>query len=247
MNKLYTRIDWVNNTTPAINQTNLNLMSKGIDDIDNRVIQIADDVLVTVPQLQGWIEQAQDIVEELQEMTTRPPYIGDNGNWYTWNIEQGQYVDSGVDASITVTMADVTLIAPDASPYVTNTGTNTDPIFHLYLPRSKTTYEWAVDGGYSGTEQEFYDDLTQFSTYADNAAASAAAALASQNAASSSARDAATSATNAANIESEIETMIDAVVFSVNFTSGELEYTNNETYNFSINQTTGNLEWEVIV
>ena len=34
--------------------------------------------------------------------------------------------------------------------------------------------------------------------------------------------------------------------FSVNFTTGELEYTYGDDYNFSINTTTGNLEWEVV-
>ena len=29
------------------------------------------------------------------------------------------------------------LIATTAAPYVTNTGTNTDPIFHLYIPKGK--------------------------------------------------------------------------------------------------------------
>lgn len=46
LTKLYTRIDWENNTTPAINETNLNLMSKAIDDIDDRVIDLGADILL---------------------------------------------------------------------------------------------------------------------------------------------------------------------------------------------------------
>ena len=34
--KLFDRIFWHNNTTPAINEDNLNAMSKAIDDIDDR-------------------------------------------------------------------------------------------------------------------------------------------------------------------------------------------------------------------
>lgn len=64
-----------------------------------------------------------------------PPYIGANGNWYIYNTTTGQFVDSGIDASITVQIADVTMLLPDATPYVTNTGTATDPIFHLFLPK----------------------------------------------------------------------------------------------------------------
>lgn len=65
------------------------------------------------------------------------PYIGSNGNWWVWNTTQGAYVDTGVDASITVDIEDITMLAPDATPYVTNTGTDTDPVFHLFIPRGK--------------------------------------------------------------------------------------------------------------
>lgn len=67
--------------------------------------------------------------------SAHPPYIGANGNWYVWNTNTSAYVDSGVDASITVQIADVTMLATTATPYVTNTGTNTDPIFHLFVPK----------------------------------------------------------------------------------------------------------------
>lgn len=64
-----------------------------------------------------------------------PPYIGANGNWYIYNTTTHQFVDSGIDASITVQIADITMLATGATPYVTNTGTPTDPIFHLFLPK----------------------------------------------------------------------------------------------------------------
>lgn len=137
MEKLYDRIIWHNGTTPAINETNLNKMSKALDDIDDRMIQIAGDVLVTVPQLQAMLEHTEDIMEQIEELSQNPPYIGANGNWYVWDTSTGAYTDSGVDASITVTIADVTALAPDAQPYVTNTGTSTDPVFHLFIPRGQ--------------------------------------------------------------------------------------------------------------
>lgn len=40
--KLFQRIFWKNGSTPAINEDNLNAMSKGLSDIDDRVIQIAN-------------------------------------------------------------------------------------------------------------------------------------------------------------------------------------------------------------
>lgn len=135
MNKLYDKIIWHNDTTPALNETNLNKMSKAIDDIDDRVVLLADDVFEQIPQIQAYLEQADDLVEALELMTANPPYIGANGHWYTWDTSQGAYVDSGIDASITVQIADITMLAPDATPYVTNSGTDTDPIFHLFIPR----------------------------------------------------------------------------------------------------------------
>lgn len=140
MNKLYDRIDWNNNTTPALNESNLNSMSKAIDDIDDRVIEIGADIYEKVPI----IEQA---IEEVEELSQNPPYIGTNGNWYIWDTSTGQYIDSGIDASITVSIADVTMLAPDATPYVTNTGTDTDPIFHLFIPRGQ-----AGQNGQDGTD-----------------------------------------------------------------------------------------------
>ena len=35
-------------------------------------------------------------------------------------------------------------------------------------------------------------------------------------------------------------------IFSINFNTGNLEYTNDAAYTFTINQNTGNLEWEVV-
>lgn len=136
MDKLYERIIWVNDTTPALNETNLNLMSKALDDIDDRVILLGSDIIEVIPQIQHYLEQAEDLVEALENLSKNPPKIGPNGNWWVWDVETNQYIDSGIDASITVTIADITMIEPSATPYVTNTGTNTDPIFHLYIPRA---------------------------------------------------------------------------------------------------------------
>ena len=202
--KLFERILWHNNTTPAINEDNLNAMSKGLSDVDDRVIELAGTIMEDVPAIQEYLEQADELVDQMEELSTNPPYIGSNGNWYVWDTESGAYVDSNVDASITVAIADITMLAPTATPYVTNTGTNTDPIFHLYIPRGigivsiqktgtsglvdtytiiysdgytstftvtngKTAYQYAVDGGYTGTEADFYADLANFEDWKDDA------------------------------------------------------------------------------
>lgn len=80
---------------------------------------------------------AEESAERAEAYSVNTPYIGANGNWWVWNTTQGAYVDTGVDASITVDIADITMLAPDATPYVTNTGTDTDPVFHLFIPRGK--------------------------------------------------------------------------------------------------------------
>lgn len=133
--KLFSRIIWHNNTTPAINEDNLNAMSKGLDDLDNRVIGLAGTILEDVPLIQQYLSQADELVDQMENLSRNPPYIGENGNWYVWNTSTNQYEDSNIDASITLTIADITMLSPGATPYVSNTGTNTDPIFHLFVPR----------------------------------------------------------------------------------------------------------------
>ena len=67
MIKLYDYIEWHNNTTPSLNETNLNRMSKAIDDIDNRVIDIADLIVTVVPQVQALLDEAEQLVEDCEE------------------------------------------------------------------------------------------------------------------------------------------------------------------------------------
>lgn len=131
MNKLYDRIDFVNNTVPALNETNLDLMSKAIDDIDDRVIEIAGDVLVVVPEIL-------DKYADIEALATNPPYIGQNGHWWTWDTDLNQYVDSGVDAGVSVTVGTTTTLPAGSSATVTNSGTDTDPILNFGIPQGAT-------------------------------------------------------------------------------------------------------------
>lgn len=54
--KLYEQIVWHNGTTPALNEDNLNSMSQAIDDIDDRVIEIASTVMEDVPVIEERLE-----------------------------------------------------------------------------------------------------------------------------------------------------------------------------------------------
>ena len=67
MVKLYDLITWHNNTTPAINETNLNAMSNALNDIDDRVIDIADLIVTVVPQVQALLDDAEQLVEDCEE------------------------------------------------------------------------------------------------------------------------------------------------------------------------------------
>lgn len=136
MEKLYDRIDWNNNTTPALNETNLNAMSKAIDDIDDRVIDIADDVLVVVPEIL-------DKYADIEALTTNPPYIGQNGHWWTWDTDTNQYVDSGVDAGVSVTVGTTTTLPAGSDATVTNSGTDTDPILNFGIPQGEAGQDGA--------------------------------------------------------------------------------------------------------
>jgi hypothetical protein len=128
MNKLYDRIDWHNNTTPAINETNLNKMSKAIDDIDDRVADIAGTVMETVPEIL-------DLYEDIEGLADHPPIIGNNGNWWTWDTETDEYTDSGIDAGVSVTIGTTTTLPPESDATVTNSGTATDPILNFGIPQ----------------------------------------------------------------------------------------------------------------
>ena len=134
MEKLYNRIDWHNNTSPAINETNLNRMSKAVDDIDNRVVGIAGTVMETVPQIQEDLAEAQELIEDAEELTAHPPVIGQNGHWWTWDTSIDDYADSGVDAGVSLSIGTTSTLTPGSDATVTNSGTATDPILNFGIP-----------------------------------------------------------------------------------------------------------------
>lgn len=55
--KLFQRIFFHNNTNPALNEDNFNAMSKGLSDVDDRVIGLAGTIMEDVPQIQEDIEE----------------------------------------------------------------------------------------------------------------------------------------------------------------------------------------------
>lgn len=56
MNKIVTRINWVNDTDPAINDTHLNQMDSELDAIDDRVIAMEATVEAQAENAEAWAE-----------------------------------------------------------------------------------------------------------------------------------------------------------------------------------------------
>lgn len=51
---------------------------------------------------QGWVDQVLGAAEEVKDATTHQPMIGENKNWFVWDAETQEYVDTGVLAEGTV-------------------------------------------------------------------------------------------------------------------------------------------------
>lgn len=151
----------------------------------------------------------EQLIDQAQKAAQKMPIIGNNGNWYIWSFTDDMYVDSGVNATVDMEISDVTMLAPETTPYVTNTGTASNPIFHLYIPRGrgiasitktgteglidtytitysdgftqtytiangKSAYQYAVEGGYPDSEEQFDEDLAMFEERAEEARTGAA-------------------------------------------------------------------------
>ena len=91
--KLFQRIFWHNNTTPALNEDNLNAMSKGLSDVDDRVIELGSTVMEIGPKIAKAEEYALD--SEAWAVGTRDgvPVSSDdetyenNAKWYSQHLQ----------------------------------------------------------------------------------------------------------------------------------------------------------------
>lgn len=93
MIKLFERIFWHNNTSPALNETNLNAMSKAIDDIDDRVIEMGGALIEASTYVEEAKESALD--SEAYAIGTRDgvdvdssdPAYHNNSKWYSEHLQ----------------------------------------------------------------------------------------------------------------------------------------------------------------
>ena len=79
---------------------------------------------------------AEEKAEEATHIATKPPII-QNETWWTWNEETGDYADSGIDASVSLSIADTITGAPGTEALVENIGTNTDLVLRFTIPQGE--------------------------------------------------------------------------------------------------------------
>ena len=96
------------------------------------------------------------------ETDTRKLKLGDGtSSWTQLSYLQGDGLPGadGADgkdgAAATIRIGTVTTLNYNASATVVNSGTASAAVLDFGIPRGKSVYEYAVEGGYEGTEQEF--------------------------------------------------------------------------------------------
>lgn len=102
---------------------------------------------------QSWVDQvlqagtvATEAAEKAANAAVRQPIVGGNGNWWTWDLEAGAYVDTGIYSG-----GDAPYIGDNGNWYVGQTDTGVPATGQ----DGKTAYQYAVEGGYTGTEEAF--------------------------------------------------------------------------------------------
>jgi hypothetical protein len=114
MEKLYERIVFHNEASPALNETNLNLISKAIDDIDNRLIEVADNI-DGLAGLNQFLQSAQFIEQTdvaLSTSSTTSVIFEDSRIYANTAIEVMTTLDGLRYDSMTLTNGTCTIVFP---------------------------------------------------------------------------------------------------------------------------------------
>ena len=91
------------------------------------------------------------------ETDTRKMKLGDGTSSWTqlsYLVAEGS---GAAGQAATIRIGTVTTLNYNASATVVNSGTSSAAVLDFGIPRGKSVYEYAVEGGYEGTEQEFGD------------------------------------------------------------------------------------------
>ena len=166
MDKLYDRIDWVNDTTPALNEDNLNAMSKGIDDIDNRVLSLGSAVLEVIPDLEDMLSNAQQLQQYRDDAVaaaTSAEGDEEDAEAYAVGTRSGVPVTSGDPAYHNNAKYYSEQTNPDALANMTDVDIDS-PTAGQVLKYNSTSHKWenAAEGGGGGTSAQnvSYDNTT---------------------------------------------------------------------------------------
>lgn len=274
MQKAYERINWVNypSTDTPINETNLNKTDYAIDTIDDRVITLdttktnQSDFLTVVqnvtlntttgvltvtfvngttytvdtklekiainfvydddptsPHYQQLVITLDDGTKQYIDMSTLiTQYEFDNSTDIAFTVTDGRVSASIINGSVTRAKIDPDYLAQIDAQVNTATAAASSA-----QTSERNSEAWAV-GQKNGqdipvTDPQYHNN-SKF--YADEAK---------------------TSEENASDILDQIVDAVSMVTFTVDFATGDLVYSSDATYSFSINTTTGNLEWEVVI
>lgn len=83
-------------------------------------------------------DRAADKAKDAADVALHPPILKDGSDhWWTWSAEANDYVESGIDAGVSLTLGTVTTGAPGTDAKITNRGTATDPIWDFTIPRGE--------------------------------------------------------------------------------------------------------------
>ena len=95
------------------------------------------------------------------ETDTRKMKLGDGTSSWTqlsYLVADGTGTGTGTGTggqAATIRIGTVTTLRYNQNATVVNSGTSTAAVLDFGSPRGKSVYEYAVEGGYEGTEQEF--------------------------------------------------------------------------------------------
>lgn len=64
----------------------------------NKVTSSTTSIELAIKELEALITRAEQLSEDAKNITTKPPYIGENGTWWVWDVDQNAYVDSGKES-----------------------------------------------------------------------------------------------------------------------------------------------------
>ena len=109
---------------------------------------------------QSWVDQvlqagaaAEAAAEQARNAAIRQPIVGGNGNWWTWDLNAGAYVDTGIYSG-----GDAPYVGENGNWYVGQRDTGVAAAGPAGAD-GKTAYQYAVEGGYTGTEEAFAGKL----------------------------------------------------------------------------------------